>query len=224
MYRFIKNTAQIVGGAFVITCLMVGLLFLLGTYILGPTEPPQTPGTLNAETWHALTDREPLLGPADAPVKIVAFFDYQCPFCLKLHPLLEAVLAAFPEDVALIVRHFPLTSHPQAHAAALAAECARDQQHFAAYHTALFAHQDLVRAEAWQEIAQQAALPHLSRFASCVAQEAPAATVAHDLQQADALGLGGTPALVINGHMRVGMVSADQFKQLVRKAIAKAKS
>ena len=80
----------------------------------------------------------PRVGAEAAPVQVVVFSDFECPYCRRAAPVLRRVAAAFPNDVSLIWRHFPLGIHPSAPRAAEAAQCAEDQGRFWEFHDALF--------------------------------------------------------------------------------------
>jgi hypothetical protein len=121
-------------------------------------EPPRT----------QVADSGPSAGPANAPVTIVEFSDYQCPFCRRAHPHLKEVLRRYPEQVKLVYRHFPLDSiHPQARAAAEAAACAQEQGKFWDYHEKLFTSDAGFSAEALAAHAGEVGLD-VDAFARCV--------------------------------------------------------
>lgn len=81
-------------------------------------------------------------GKADAPITIVEFSDFQCPYCSKAHPTVKQVMSEYGDKVQLVFKHFPLVSiHPRAHISAQAAECAKDQGKFWEFHDQLFEHQ-----------------------------------------------------------------------------------
>ena len=78
------------------------------------------------------------LGPATAPIEMIEFADFECPFCLKAFPIVKQVMAAYGDRIRLVYRHFPLPQHPNARPAAEAAQCAFEQGKFWPYHDRLF--------------------------------------------------------------------------------------
>lgn len=160
-------------------------------------------------------------GPAAAPVTIVVFSDYQCPACSKLAENLEAIQAEFPQ-VAVVNRHFPLSSHPFAVPAARAAECAARQGSFEPMHHALFADQHMIGVDPWTRIAQNARVPNIPAFDACMAETGPIASVARDTLAARTLQVSATPTFLLNDERFVGSPSLGTLRDLVRKAAEKA--
>jgi protein-disulfide isomerase len=160
------------------------------------------------------------LGGAAAPVTIVEFSDFQCPFCRTMADRLRAVRERHAADVAVVYRHLPLPGHPHALAAARASECAARQGHFEGVHDALFARQDSIGRLPWRVIAATGGVPDLGAFDRCMADSlAPIASVAADTQAAHALGIRGTPHVLVNGlHLR-GAVPDDTLEKYVAEAL-----
>jgi protein-disulfide isomerase len=138
---------------------------------------------------------DPSMGPADAPVKVVVFSDYLCPYCRSLSRTLDSLLERYPKDVRVIYRHFPL--HPQADRLAQAAQCAQAQGHFATYNRALFERTDIT-LEALRPLAEDLGMDRAA-FSSCLDSERFRTRVEEDLQEGNRLGIGGTPTLFVNG-------------------------
>lgn len=137
-------------------------------------------------------------GGAGAPVEIVLFSDFECPFCARLVPTLAEIEARYGERVSVAFRNFPLAIHPRAQAAAEAALCAGEQGRFWQYHDALFANQKALASEA---LVAQAGVLGLDqpRFEACLADGRMAERVRADLGAGRAAGVSGTPALFVNG-------------------------
>ncbi len=157
----------------------------------------------------------PSLGPDDAPVTIVEFSDFQCPFCGRVEPTVREVLERYPEQVRLVFRHFPLDSiHPRARAAAVASVCAADQGHFWQYHERLFANQralgdrDLIRYAGELDL-------DLENFRACTQADEARATVQGDLEAGQAAGVSGTPAFFVNGILLSGAKPVVSFAELI---------
>jgi len=164
----------------------------------------------------------PSRGPADAPVVIVAFSDYQCPFCKRVEPTIDAVMAKYPTQVRLVFRHLPLDGlHPQARPAALAAVCAESQGKFWEYHTLLFANQQALGSEDLDKYAATAGLD-VPAFKTCLQSPETAQRVQNDAEAARAAGITGTPAFFINGLLISGARPIEDFEKWIDQEIAAA--
>jgi protein-disulfide isomerase len=150
------------------------------------------------------TAGHPSRGPEDAPVTIVEFGDFQCPFCGNLHPAMERVRAIYPDTVRIVFRNFPLRSvHPRAQQAAEAAMCAGDQGRFWEYHDSLFEDQAMLAIGALNRRAIQMGLD-TEAFDSCLDSGSKADAVQADVDEGRAAGVTGTPTLFINGRYMSG--------------------
>ena len=139
-------------------------------------------------------------GPEGAPVTIVEFSDFQCPYCRAVQPALKQVIEGYGGNVRLVFKHLPLTDiHPQAMPAALAAFCAGEQDAFWQYHDALFASDDL--SPAWLDKTAARLGLNLPRFKSCLGSEKARSAISRDAREARGLGINGTPTFVINGKL-----------------------
>jgi protein-disulfide isomerase len=168
-------------------------------------EQPPIGQVTSVKNWKQLTSAGQSIGPADARVTITEFADYQCPACREPHGSIQSLLAAYPRDVRLVYRHYPLTRiHPQARAAALAAECAAIQGRFAAYHDLLFTEQDSIGHTTWTRFAQRAGVPDTARFARCLTDQVPSGRVDEDIAAGASLRVGGTPTFLINDQLYQG--------------------
>lgn len=167
--------------------------------------------------WSELAAGGHTLGPANAPVRILEFADFQCPYCAALEPDLDSLRHRYPGQVAVIYRHFPIPSHRYAVTAAQASECAAAQGRFDAFHDALFAHQDSIGVYAWKRFAETARVPDLGAFDACVAGHQFQDRVNADAAAARSISALGTPTLVVNGLLLVG--SAAQLDSVVEAAV-----
>lgn len=157
----------------------------------------------------------PSRGPADAAVTIVEFSDYQCPFCSRAEPIIDQVLALFPEDVRLVYRHFPIDSiHPRARPAAIAAVCAEEQGRFWEFHKRVFENQRNLSDEALAGFADELELDRAA-YDACLEGEAAATRVAEDLAAGQEAGTTGTPAFYVNGILLSGARPADDFIDVI---------
>jgi len=162
--------------------------------------------------------RSPTKGPADAKVTIVKFSDYQCPFCVQAAPLVDQVLQAYPKDVKLVYKQFPLTSiHPQALPASKAALAAGKQGKYWEMHALLLENSRALGPEKFKELAQKLSLD-LPRFERDMNSPEIQQQIDEEMQQARAADVTGTPTLFVNGK-RLMNRSFDGFKQMIDAAL-----
>jgi protein-disulfide isomerase len=161
-------------------------------------------------------------GPVLAPVTIVLFSDFQCPFCAKLGPALKQIEAAYPKEVRIVWKHLPLGFHPNALPAARAAEAARAQGKFWEMHDRLFAGQQALSDATYTAAAKDLGLD-LERFRMDAASEATAKRISEDGALAAAAGANGTPTLFVNCRKIVGAQPFESFKPVIDEELAKAR-
>lgn len=161
----------------------------------------------------------PSAGPANAPVTIVEFSDFQCPFCKRVEPTLEQVRQKYGDKVRLVYMDYPLPMHNHALDAAKAARCAGEQGKFWPFHDALFADQSKESPADLKATAKNLGL-NTSAFEKCFDQAKSEAGVRKDMEQGRALGIDGTPAFFINGRMLVGAQPASSFDQMIDEELA----
>ena len=205
------------------------VLFVLGTAFLElsarPQEEPEGPGDeATVEVYRVPVDNAPMRGPADALVTIVTFSDFQCPFCSRVLPTLEQVVATYGNDVRIVFRQNPLPFHSNAGPAAeaaLEAYAQRGAQGFWAMHDLLFENQrSLDRADLERYAAQlQLDMP---RFRLALDNHVHQATIAADQALAAQVGASGTPAFFINGRMLMGAQPFESFRTAIDAARADA--
>ncbi len=166
------------------------------------------------------TENAYAIGPDDAPITIVEFSDYQCPFCRRWHEqVYEPLLAAYPGKIRLVYRHLPLTSiHPDALSAAEAAMCAGDQDAYWQYHEKLFSSESLGNTT-YLQYAQDLGL-NLNAFEACLNDHTHQQAIQADSDFAINLGIRSTPTFFINGLAVVGAQPLDVFKQVIDKELA----
>jgi protein-disulfide isomerase len=160
------------------------------------------------------TANSPSRGPSSAPIEIVEFSDFQCPFCLRAHPTVEQVLKTYGDRVRFVYRHYPLPGHPNARPAAEASECAAEQGKFWPYYDKLFASQSrLSDADLKQDAAELGM--DAAKFNACVDSHKYAAKVDTDLRAGQEVGVDGTPAFFINGRLISGAQPYEVFKKII---------
>jgi len=141
----------------------------------------------------------PARGPANAPVTIVEFSDFQCPFCGNLYPVIKEIETKYKDTVRVIYRQFPLNSiHPFAQKAAEASLCAKEQNKFWEYHDSLFENQQALDVEALKTRAVNLQMD-TAAFNTCLDSGKQAEVINKDILEGNKVGVTGTPALYING-------------------------
>ncbi len=156
----------------------------------------------------------PSKGPADAPVTIVEFSDFQCPYCARAVPTMEQLVANYAGKVRLVFRHFPLSFHESAGKAAEAALCADQQGKFWPMHDVLFARQASLEVDDLRNYAKSVGLDE-AKFNQCLDSGSQAAKVQQDLEAGRQAAVESTPAFLVNGRLVMGAQPYERFKQLV---------
>jgi protein-disulfide isomerase len=161
-----------------------------------------------------------LRGNPTAPVIIVEFSDFQCPYCRSVQATLKALLTKYEGRVSLAFRDFPLRDiHPQAEAAAEASRCAGEQRKFWEYHDLLFENENKLDRESLIQHAVTLKL-HQEQFSSCLASGKYKAQIEQDRQLGMRAGVTGTPGFCINGHVLSGNLPQSAFEKLIEAELA----
>ena len=185
-----------------------------GPVAAGPTSAPQY------VRYKVPTDGFPALGPASAPITLVEFGDFQCPFCREWEQqTYQPLLAAYPGKIRFVFRDFPLTSiHPNAMPAAEAAQCANEQGQFWSFHDKLFGSETL-SDDVYKQYAQQLGLD-MTKFNDCLSTHKYAQQIQADSDFATNLGINSTPTFFINGLAVIGAQPLETFKSVIDKELA----
>lgn len=161
----------------------------------------------------------PSRGPADAPITVIEFGDYQCPFCHHFEPALESVIEQYSHQVRFVFRNFPLTEiHPEAMHAAEAAMCADQQGKFWPMHDAIYADGAPLSDSSLRALAKQVGLDS-QKFENCVRSEVPVKAINADLQAGEDLGVEATPTLFIDGRYINGDVPRKQLVSVIEEEL-----
>jgi protein-disulfide isomerase len=177
------------------------------------------------------TEGMPSRGPAGAPVTIVEFSDFECPFCARVSSTVEKVLEKYPDQVRLVYRHFPLSRHPWAEPAAIAAVCAADQSvdAFWVLHDNFFQNQSSVTENNYASMARSwvtNAGIDVDRWSTCAentssdAYQAARQRVLDDMQAGRQFGVTGTPAFFVNGRFLSGNQPLTAFDEAIENALS----
>jgi len=161
------------------------------------------------------------IGPDDAPIVIVEFSDYQCPFCKRWHDqVYDSLLAAYPGQIRFVYRNLPLTQlHPQAMPSAEAALCASEQDAYWQYHAKLFENSDVLTDEIFTTLATDLGLD-IAAFETCMSGHKFKDDIEADMEFSLDLGIQSTPTFFINGLAIVGAQPLSAFQQIIDKELA----
>ena len=163
-------------------------------------------------------ERDHIRGDDDAPVTLVEYGDFECPFCGRAEPVVRQLLNEFGNDLRYVFRHLPLSDvHPRAQLAAEAAEAAGDQGAFWEMHDLLFDHQDALEPKNLVEYARELGLD-VDRFTEQLRRHEHAGRIASDVDDADLSGVSGTPTFFINGRRHYGAYDRDSLKAAIQRA------
>ncbi|WNG37853.1 thioredoxin domain-containing protein [Archangium violaceum] len=176
-----------------------------------PAEPP----VQNIEVGNA-----PARGPKNAPVTIVAFSDFECPFCSRVVPTLKQIEDEYKGKVRVAFKHQPLPFHANAKPAAMAAMAAHEQGKFWEYHDKLFANQRALDRASLEKYAQELGL-NMNQFKAALDSNKYDAQVTADMSEASRVGVNGTPTFFINGRSLVGAQPAEAFKRVIDEELKK---
>ena len=173
--------------------------------------------------WRADLVKGIRMGPAEAPVQLLRFSDFECPYCGTFHKDLKTLLGRYPTQVALTFVHFPLPMHRFAEPAARVAECAGEQGRFEPMYDLLFEQQESFGLKPWGDFATEAGVPDGAAFEACIKSTEPLARVTEGKALGNQLDVRGTPTIVING-WKLGRPPSEQELDAMVKAVLAGKS
>jgi protein-disulfide isomerase/copper chaperone CopZ len=187
-----------------------------------PTNPPSKDNTQPTIQNFEITTKDHVKGDFNAPITLVEFSDFECPFCERHYPTLNRILNEYKGKVRLVYKHFPLSSiHPNAQKAAEASECAAEQGKFWEYHDKLFENQRSgFSVEKFKQWAKELGLD-TTKFNDCLDSGKYAQKVKDDYQEGLQKGVSGTPSVFVNGELIVGAVPYEVLKQKIDSLLTK---
>ena len=203
----------------VTVCVTVLAIIVGGNRLLQMATAP--PGSFESEEvadWRRFSGAGHRVGPSEAPVVIVEFLDFTCPYCQEAAFGLELLRDRYSADVAVVYRHLP-SDRPNSLSAAVAAECAARFGRFIQFHDALMARRGAITANTWPEWAEHAGIPDTIAFVECMAETTGSPNIQRDTLAARELGVQATPTFLINNRMFRGYPGFDRFHDVVREAI-----
>lgn len=163
----------------------------------------------------------PVKGPKDAKVTIIEFSDFQCPYCKRGYQAMEEVLKAYPKDVKVVFKHYPLPFHPQAVPAAKASWAAQQQGKFWEFHSELFENQAQLDDAFYTATATKLGLD-LKKFEADRSSDAADKAVQADYKVGQANGIEGTPGFFVGGVQVEGAQPLENFKKIIDRLLNKA--
>ncbi len=183
---------------------------------------PAAAPTAAPQRFEVSEDDDPARGPEDAPVVIIEFSDYQCPFCRRFRmQTYDQLFATYGDKIRFVYRDFPLSQiHPEAINAAIAANCAGEQGQYWEYHDKLFQQTQGLNQDAYIAYAQELGLD-MEAFQACLQDPAQREEVLADRDAGVQLGVTGTPTFFINGIPVVGAQPFSVFQQIIDQELAR---
>lgn len=170
----------------------------------------------------AIAPTDPVLGSASAPVTLVEFSDFQCPFCQRVEPTMKEIREKYGDKVRIVWKDFPLTQiHPQAFKAGEAAHCAGDQGKFWEYHDRLFANQQALQPADLKAHAAAVGL-NAATFDACLDSSKHAERVRDGVADGSRLGVNSTPTTYVNGRLLSGALPIEAFTAVIDEELERA--
>ena len=208
--------------AYAVCAVAVTLMVARREFFAPDPNAPKPP--VAVDRWRAYNVGDKRIGPGNAPVTIVEFSDFECPFCKELSNTLLMLRAKYPTSLAVVYRNFPIERiHANSRAAAIAAECAATQGRFAEYHDFLFQHQDSLGKIPWTDVAARTGIRDTAAFAACLTDQAAATRLRADSLDAISLKILGTPTLMVNKWRVQGALTQETLDKLISQELASAK-
>lgn len=168
----------------------------------------------------AVSQIDPVVGNPEAPVTIVEFTDFQCPFCISSQQTLREILNKYPDEVKVVTRNFPLSGHEGARPLALASLCANEQGRYQEYREKAFGMQKPTD-ESLEKLAGEVGLD-TKKFSKCLSSKKYNDQINADIEYGQSVGVRGTPAFFVNGYPIMGAAPQEDFEAMIKKALTEA--
>lgn len=209
------------GTAILVVCAVI-VTGLVVRRELGRPLPEPLPKPRAIAGWPDLARAGHPMGSMDAPVTIIEFSDFQCPFCAAVQVALHELRSKYPTQLRVVYRHFPLEAiHPFSLLAAVASECAAAQGAFEPFHDSLFARQDSNGVQQWTSFAVQSGVSDTGAFHRCLDTRDHLPAVREDAKTARAIGIPGTPGIIVQGTLLPGTPTAEEIDGYIRRALGR---
>lgn len=165
-----------------------------------------------------IDSQTPIKGDSQSVITITTFSDFECPFCQRVNPTLDAILEKYQGKVKVAYKHLPLPFHAHSQSAALASIAANNQGKFWEFHDALFRNMQNLNQETYLKIAKKLNLD-IDKFKADMQSDESKAKIAKDMQQAEMLQITGTPHFIINGEQLSGALPKEEFVKVIEKQL-----
>jgi protein-disulfide isomerase len=208
-------TATLVVCALITTCVVVRHEFFAAPKVAEQDSKPSL-----IQDWRNHLAVGVRMGPKEAPVQLLEFADFECPFCAAFHKEVTSLRERYPSQVAVTFVHYPLAMHRFAVPAARTAECAGDQGHFREMCEQLFNQQDQFGLKRWAAFATDAGVPDLAAFELCLESRSPIPRITEGRELGKQLDVQGTPTIVINGWKLGHPPSEEELDGMVKAILA----
>jgi len=162
----------------------------------------------------AIADGTPFRGPVDAPIVLIEYTDFQCPFCTRVQPTLDALMKRYDGQIRHVFKNLPLPMHKEAQLAGAASLCAQDQGKFWEYRDWLFANQRTLSRDSMVAKAGDFGMD-AEVFTSCIDGGSHLAAVRADMAEANSFGITGTPGFLVNGRVLTGAQPMEDFEAII---------
>ena len=169
------------------------------TPALGPVLPQKV------ENWQQVASIGNRVGAQTAPVTIIEFSDFQCPYCARMVQPLQQLQEKYRTRIAIVHRNFPIAGHAFAREAAIAAQCGAKQNAFNPFRLALFEHQREIGKKPWTEFARLASVLDTLAFAACMKDTNISTLIDEDIAVGQSIDITATPMYIINGKKSLGL-------------------
>jgi protein-disulfide isomerase len=195
---------------------------LYSDYIDSLRKNAQVSYKLERPSFDVSMDDDAHIGPLNAPVKVIEFTDFQCPFCKKARPNIKQIVDTYKDKVVYVLRDFPLSFHKQAKIAANAAQCAGEQGKYFEFANQLWDNQGNITDDKLKEIATNSGID-VAKFQACSSSNKFYKEIDKDQADGMAAGVSGTPAYFVNGKFLSGAQPFESFQQIIDEELAKKK-
>ena len=211
------SASEIASWVLVLSAVLTTLLIVRREFV--QEETTTAPEARYVDGWEDALTIGRRSGPADAPVQVVEFADFECPYCALFETTMQAVRDKYPDQVAFTMAYYPLSNHLYAESAARAAECAHRQGRFEAMRVLLFEEQQAFGSVPWTHFAEQVGISDIEQFDACVNDIGTFERLEQGKKLGDQLGVRGTPTVLINGWQMPGAPTPEMFDMIVNNVL-----
>lgn len=213
--------ANVLTGILVFCAILISVMVIRQQFFQKRVEPELVTRTI--PEWKELDLKGYHIGSVDAPIQIIEFFDYECPYCLEVNLTLHRMAEKYVNQISVVYEHFPLEIHEHAFEAAVAAECGRLGNRFEEYHSQLFSNQKKLDSISYDSLAVRTGIENLENFKKCFRDRESSSIVQSGVKLGNQLEIGGVPTFLINGKVVPGVLSEKQFDSIIEKILQEKK-